>query len=112
MFWESLVGMGVAVLLGSVQGIGTCSREVSWQVSQAVGGTCPNQMQQQGGEAFDSIITNIIGSLGGGACLTTSTSSSASCSPKTLPFDDDFWQNEGRRLESDGCQQCSGSDDD
>jgi hypothetical protein len=69
-------------------------------------------MQQQGGEAFDSIIANIIGSLGDGACLTTSTSSSASCSPLALPFDDDYWEEKGRRLEGDGCQQCSGTDDD
>jgi len=101
-------------------GISTCpgGSSVSWQVTQAVGGTCPSQMTGGGGQAYDTMISDVIHQnrrrrrlAVGGSCngVTTSTSS-VSCVPYThIPKEP---QTHHRRLGADGCSQCTGSDDD
>lgn len=90
--------------------------KVSWQVTQSAGGTCPSQMTGAGGQAYDSMIRDIIHQnrrrrrlAAGGSCngVTTSTSS-ASCVPLTHIPDGPQTH---RRL-ADGCTQCTGADDD
>mmetsp|Transcript_22981 Transcript_22981/g.38899 ORF Transcript_22981/g.38899 Transcript_22981/m.38899 type:complete len:320 (-) Transcript_22981:316-1275(-) len=103
-----------------VVAFGANGYSVSWGVTQSAAGSCPSQMTGPGGNAYDSMINDAIsqsqysrrrlavsvtGASGQGASASTS---SASCVPLTwLPPKD-----ERRRLDVDGCTQCTGTDDD
>lgn len=113
---RSIVVGALAGLLGSAGAENSCppTSSVTWEVTQTAGGTCPTGFAGLGGEAYDSMIADIVGlhnrrrklnEIDCSGVVSSASPVGTSCVPRGLI---DY----GRRSLQEGCQQCTSTDDD